>query len=84
MTVWPLPHEVLCDPLALESAHSPARAIKDLDAVISILQPGVEEISRKCGSKPARRLQAVLQKLRYIQYDALKGEVMLRHMFDNM
>ncbi len=46
--------------------------MNDLDTVITLLQPGVEEISRKCAAKLGKRLQTVLQQLRYLQYDALK------------
>ena len=72
VTVWPLVTQGLTNPLSLESSHDHTRVMDDLDTVISLLQPGVEEISRKCGKQLAKRLQAVLQKIRYQQYDAVK------------
>ncbi len=78
VTIWPLVFHCLKNPLFLESLQSTTNRIgHDLDTVISLLHPGVEEISRKCGQQPAKRLQAVLQKLQYLQYDALKTVVQL-------
>ncbi len=72
VTVWPLVTQGLSNPLLLESSHDQTRVMEDLDTVISLLRPGVEEISRKCGKQLAKRLQAVLQQVRYQQYDAVK------------
>ena len=70
--VWPVPVQGLPNPLLLDSSHDKTRCINDLDMVITLLQPGVEEISRKCGQQPAKRVQALLHQLRYLQYDAVK------------
>ena len=72
VTVWPIPGEGLQNPLFLDSPHDKTRSMNDLDTVIALLQPGVDEISRKCGQQPAKRLRVVLQQLRYLQYDAVK------------
>ena len=77
VTVWPLRGQGLFDPLFLESLSSTTKVTKDLDMVITLLQPGVEEIATKCGQQPARRLQAVLQQLRNLQHDALKMSQLL-------
>ncbi len=44
----------------------------NLDTVISLLQPGVDDISRKCGPAPAKRIISLINKLRYLQRDAAK------------
>ncbi len=44
----------------------------DLDTVISLLRPGVNEIAVKCGPQLAKRLRTFLKKLRYLQRDAFK------------
>ncbi len=44
----------------------------ELDTVISLLQPGVDEISRKCAPRPAKRLRSLLNKLHYLQRDAVR------------
>ena len=49
----------------------------NLDTVISLLQPGVEEIAMKCGSHPAQRLKSLLDKLRYLQRDAVRYNMLL-------
>ncbi len=74
VTVWPISQQCLNDPMNLESAHysSFSGVMDDLDTVISLLQPGVEEISKKCGSRPAKRLRSLLHKLHYLQRDAAK------------
>ena len=75
MTVWPLPSQCLGDPMYLESKYytnSFNGEMDNLDTVISLLQPGVEEISSKCGSRPANRLRSLLNKLHYLQRDAFK------------
>ncbi len=77
VTVWPLPSQGLGNPLLLQSSHDTIRIMNDLDKVITLLQPGMEEISRKCGHKPAKRLQALSQQLRYLQYDAAKMDDVL-------
>ncbi len=72
VTVWPLSIQGLHNPLFLDPPHTTTRVMHDLDMLITLLQPGVEEISRKCGQQPDKRLHAVLQQIRYLQYDALK------------
>ncbi len=80
VTVWPLNSQCLSDPMYLESRYysSLNDVIDNLDTVISLLQPGVEEISRKCGSHPASRLRSLFHKLHYLQRDAIK----YRNLFD--
>ncbi len=76
VTVWPITGQCLGDPMFLESTHYTTDIlIKDLDKVSSFLQPGVEEISSICGQHLASRVQVLLEKIRYLQYDALKYEI---------
>ena len=79
VTVWPIVGQCLSNPLCLDNGHYSTynSIINDLDTVISLLQPGVEEISRKCGSATANRLKALLQKLSYLQRDTLKHSALL-------
>ena len=74
MTVWPMATQCLQDPINLESPRYSSfnGLMDDLDTVISILQPGVEEISRACGSRPGKRLRSLLNTLHYLQGDAFK------------
>ncbi len=72
VTVWPLIIQCLNDPMSLESGYYDVPIMHELDTVISLLQPGVEEISRKCGSRPAKQLRSWLNKLHYLQRDAFK------------
>ena len=72
VTAWPLDGQCLDNPMSLESTqYRTHMAIKDLDKVISLLQPGVEEISSICGRHLASRVRVLLSKIRYLQYDAL-------------
>ncbi len=70
-TAWPLTVQSVSNPMSLESFVYTSTVTKDLDTVISLLQPGLEEISQKCGSQPAKRLASLLDQLRYLQCDAL-------------
>ncbi len=75
VTVWPMVIQCLMNPMFLESAHysrSVNDLMHDLDTVISMLQPGVEEISMRCGSHPAKQLTSLLNKLHYLQRDAAR------------
>ncbi len=56
----------------LEKGYYKNNITHDLEMATSLLQPSVEEISRRCGGHNASRLQVLLEKLRYLQYDALK------------
>ncbi len=49
----------------------------DLDTLISLLQPGVEEIARKCGSQFGKRITSLLSKLRYLQRDAMEYRILV-------
>ncbi len=73
VTVWPLDRQCMEDPMYLEKTEYATfnDVMDDLDTVISMLQPGLEEISMKCGSQPAERLRLLLNKLRYLQRDAV-------------
>ncbi len=76
VTAWPLTAQCLMNPMNLEKIHYPVDIVnKDLDKVISLLQPGVEEMSRVCGQHLASRVQVLLRKLRYMQFDAFKDTV---------
>ncbi len=84
VTIWPLVFQGLKNPLFLESGQSkPNKVRKDLHTAISFLQLGVDEISKKCGQKPAKRLQSVLHKLQYLQFDALKTMFQIYNMDQN-
>ncbi len=72
VTAWPLTIQGIPNPMNIESGHYKPSVTKDLKRVISILQPGIDEISRKCGRQPANRLQTVFAKLSYQQYDAFR------------
>ncbi len=74
VTVWPIDSQCLKDPVFLEGAPRKSfnSLMDDLDTVISLLKPGVQEMFRKCGSQPAKRLRLLLNKLSYLQRDALK------------
>ncbi len=72
VTLWPLSYQCLGNPMLIDYMNYRSTVINDLDAVISLLQPGVEEISRKCGVEPANRVRRLLNKLHFLQHDALK------------
>ena len=82
-TVWPTVGQCLQNPMNLEdSRYSFKTIIDDLDTVISYLQPGVEELSTRCGLQSAKRLRSLLKKLRYLQLDAFKyRDSLLKHFF---
>ncbi len=84
VTIWPVPEQGLLNPLLLESTPEKNRVMNDLDTVIALLHPGVEEILKKCGQKPAKHLQGVLQQLQYLQYDALKVANQLFNNFQHL
>ncbi len=79
VTVWPTTNQCLVNPMFLDDAKygSFNSVMYDLDTVISLLQPGVEEISRKCGSQPAKRLRDLFNNIRYLQRDAMKYGLLL-------
>ncbi len=74
VTVWPTASHCLRDPLVLEDAYYDnfSGFMDDMDTVISLLQPGVDEIFRKCGSQPADRIRKLLKKLSHVQRAAAK------------
>ncbi len=72
VTRWPLTMQGLKNPIFMDHGVVHEDLAMAMDTVISLLQPGVEEISRRCGTEPAGRLQSVLGQLRYIQHDAMK------------
>ncbi len=74
VTVWPMVIQCLHNPMSLESSHcsSVDSVLHDLDTVILLLQPGVDAISRECGSQHANRLRTLLHKLRFLQRYALE------------
>ncbi len=74
VTVWPLVTQCLHNPMYLESIYYSSfdGVMNDLDTVISLLQPGVEEISRVCGRYSASQLRSLLHKLHYLQRYAYK------------
>ncbi len=72
VTAWPLTGQGIYDPMWLENSYYYTSVTKDLDKVVSLLQPGVEEISRICGRHLASRVQVLLGNISYFQYDALK------------
>ncbi len=63
VTVWPMVFQCLGDPMYLDDSHygSYSNVVADLDTAISLLQPGVDEISRKCGSQSAKRIRLLLK-----------------------
>ncbi len=54
------------NPLSLGSPHNTTRAWNDLNTVIILFQPVMEEISTNCDQSPAKRLQAVKQMVEYL------------------
>ncbi len=83
VTVWPLTGQCLGNPMLFENTYYRTdKLIKDLDTVISLLQPGVEEISSICGRHLASRVRVLLEKIRYLQYDAFKYAVLLNYSYN--
>ena len=74
VTVWPTAAQCLVNPMSLDDVHYTRfnSVINDLDTVISFLQPALKDISKKCGSQYAERVRLLLNKLHYLQGDALK------------
>ncbi len=73
VTVWPLSFGRSTNPLFLEtSKYDSLNSVSDdLETVITRLQPGIREISDKCGPHPANELRVLFNKLRFLQRDAL-------------
>ncbi len=74
VTRWPTVNHCLQNPFSLEDSHYDSfdGFMNDMDTVISLLQPGVDEIFRKCGAQHAQRIRELLKKLRRLQRDANK------------
>ncbi len=72
VTVWPIVSQCFGNPMSLEDTHNSSCVMDNLDAIMLLLKPGVEEISMKCGSQPANRVRTLLNKLHYLQRDALE------------
>ncbi len=79
VTVWPIVTQCLVNPMSIDDADHSSTVMDDLDTVIALLQPGVEEISWKCGPQPAKRLRLLLNKLRFLQRDALEFAYLYMH-----
>ncbi len=77
VTAWPIHAQCLQSPMWLETSYHYTNITTDLERVISLLQPGVEDISKICGKRLATRVQSVLDKVRYFLYDAYKYNVLL-------
>ncbi len=75
-TAWPLTTDCLGNPLFLEDSYYGTinDIMANLDTVISLLQQGAEEIFKKCGSD----IRSLLNKLRYLQRDAILKYSQLR------
>ncbi len=76
-TVWPLAIQGLYNPLTLDGINYRSNVSQDLETVISLLRPGVDEIARECGHHAARRLYVLLRTLPYLQSDAMKYELLM-------
>ncbi len=72
VSAWPLAWHCLQDPMSIDGTDYSSSIMDDLDAVISLLQPGLQEISRKCGQQAAKRLRLLLNKIRHLQRNAMK------------
>ncbi len=72
VTAWPLAGQCTYNLMYLENSYYNTSMIKDLDMVLSLLQPGDKEISRICGQHDARRVQDLLLKVRNLLYDTLQ------------
>ena len=82
VTTWPRTAQCLVNQMSLETTLYKASVVsKDLDKVISLLQPGVEDISRICGRHHAVRVQVLLRKILYLQHDAFEYGSLLDHSF---
>ncbi len=63
VTVWPLGGQCTNNPMWLECKGYHINVVtKDLDKVVSLLQPGVEEISRICGPTPCQSSSGFIKK----------------------
>ena len=73
VTIWPTPIQCSQNPMNLGCGEYDLSLVNnDLDLVISLLEPGVEELQQRCGSRPAKRLRSTLQRLHRLQHDAMK------------
>ncbi len=72
LTVWPLTSQAFHNAMFLERQTYVASIQRELEDVISLLQPAVDEIAAKCGREPASRLSSFFRMLRYVQLDGLK------------
>ncbi len=83
VTMWPTTSHCLGDPLSLEDTHFDTFSglMNNMDTVISLLQPGVDEIFRKCGSQSAERIRKLLRKLSHVQRDAVKYTISFARSF---
>ncbi len=82
VTLWPTGGRCLEDPMILEDRHLSILNIMDnMDTVISLLRPAVQEISNKCASEPAKRLGLLLNKLHYLHRDAFKYTYLYLHSY---
>ncbi len=77
VTVWPMIFQGLLNPVSLDDGHYSTfnSIMDDLDTVISLLQPGLFEISKKCGPKPAKQISFLLNKVRSLQRDAIQYRI---------
>ncbi len=73
VTLWPIVTQCLHNRMSLEnSSYVFNVTMSDLDTAIALLQPGVDDISRRCAPYAAKRIRSVLNKLHYLQRDAVK------------
>ncbi len=73
VTIWPLGGQGMHNPMWLDNMHYNTSVVReDLDKVISLLKPGVEDISRICSQQLGRRVKVLLDKIRYLQLSAFK------------
>ncbi len=73
VTTWPLGGQCMRNPMWLDNMHYNTSLVrKDLDKVISLLKPGVEDISRICSQQLGRRVKVLLEKIRYLQHSAFE------------
>ncbi len=75
VTVFPVTPNCLVNTMSLKDSYYASfnSVLDDLDTVISLLQPGVQEISRKCGIC----IKSFLNKVRHLQRYALQYTIAL-------
>ena len=76
VTAWPIAGQCSQSPMWLETMYHYTNITDDLERIITLLQPGVEDISRICGQHLATLVQSVLDKVRYSLHDAYKYAVL--------